>query len=79
MVAVKLRRFPKAMDYTITTMRSQKIGTISQLQNLHLPCLQNKVQIEDGEKGKWNREKREGKRKGGRKHQANKTLHLEFL
>ena len=53
MVAVKLRRFPKAMDYTIRTMRSQKIGKISQLQNLHLPCLQNKVQIEDGEKGKW--------------------------
>ena len=50
LVAVKLRRFPKAMDYTIRTMRSQKIGTINQLQNLHLPCLQNKVHIKGGEK-----------------------------
>lgn len=33
---------------------------MNQLQNLHLPCLQNKAQIEDGEKEKWVKEMSDG-------------------
>ena len=51
--AVGLRKLPKVMGYTIKAMRNQQMGTMNQLQNLHLPCLQNNVQIEDGEEEKW--------------------------
>lgn len=48
--AVELRKLPKVMDYTTKTMKNQQMGTMNQLQNLHLPCQQNNVQIEDGKK-----------------------------
>lgn len=50
---VKLRKLLKVMDYTMRTIRKQQIGAMNPLQNLHLRCLQNNVQIENGEKEKW--------------------------
>lgn len=50
--SVKLRKLPRVLDYTMKIIRNQEIGTMNQLQNVHLWCFQNNIHIEGGEKEK---------------------------